>query len=467
VQIGRVQFGMILPVEANAATALFGGTPSCAPLGSGGCTNSPLIGATVDKDDSFIVRGSTVSGADSNTIFFSLLGKDVGGGPNLCAGYPVETLAVVQVAALAASVPATLSQNDSDLIAPATAGAYEDPPRPVLDPGLNDVQGTNWAYVSGDGQAQVKVLVSPAINTNGGRDWVVKLDSSWEIKRAKIGFQTPATGGFEFVGCNSTNCNLSTSLLGPTVHPLLSRSQYNPLLRVFYVVLEGELDAESFLDKTLLHVPNGPAPSRVTLGVLRVPASVAGITPAFSLDQVTLVTPTGPPFTVPGGTAYPNPVDLTGTGEVSEDADADKISNDSDNCVVRHNFDQTDVGGLQLSGEPAPDFDGIGDGCQCGDALGDGGITPPGFPNPGDPGDVRELQDVLAGVPLDANPQVAEQMARDAQARCSVSGDATAGGMPYECDIKDVLTLALAIEGEVPGVSAVCSRNTPGQPLDQ
>ena len=43
---------------------------------------------------------------------------------------------------------------------------------------------------------------------------------------------------------------------------------------------------ETYLgDHTLLHVPNAPSPSRVTLGVLRVPASAAGITPAFSLEQ--------------------------------------------------------------------------------------------------------------------------------------------------------------------------------------
>jgi alpha-tubulin suppressor-like RCC1 family protein len=478
VQIGRVQFGLILPEEAAAPTAVFGGGCEALPTG---CANvaptDPRLGATVDQEQSFIVRGSSVSGADPNTIFFSLLGNDTGSGPNLCPALPVvETLAVVEVAEIPPNEPAALSQNDSDLVETATSGAYDDPPEPVLDPALNEVQGTNWASVAGDGEAAVKVLVSPAIDTNGGRDWVVKLESVAELRRVKIGFQTTASGTYQFIGCGTLDCELSGGLLGPTVDLALSRSQHNPLLRILYVALEGQLDAASVLgqgqlqgDATLLNVANPGAPSRVTLGVLRVPAAAAGITPAFSLEQVTSVSPVGPPFVIPGpaGTAYASPVDLTGTGEVSSDADADKISNDSDNCVVRHNFDQTDVGGLQLAGQPAPAFDGVGDGCQCGDALGDGGITPPGFPTPGDPGDVRELQDVLAGVPLDANPVLAEQMARDAEARCSVSGDATAGGEPYECDIKDVLTLALAIDGELQGVSAVCSRNTPGQPLDQ
>jgi hypothetical protein len=98
--------------------------------------------------------------------------------------------------------------------------------------------------------------------------------------------------------------------------------------------------------------------------------------------------------------------------------------------------------------------------------MGDGQITPPDYPNSGDPGDVAELQDVLAGVPLDSDPQIAEQMAQDALARCSVSGVATGAGEAFDCDIKDVLTLALAIEGRGPGLSALCSRNTPGQPLD-
>jgi hypothetical protein len=156
-------------------------------------------------------------------------------------------------------------------------------------------------------------------------------------------------------------------------------------------------------------------------------------------------------------------VDLTGSGEASEDADADEISNDTDNCVVFANFDQVDVGGLHLIGQSAPPFDGVGDGCQCGDAMGDGQITPPNNP---DPGDVAELQKVLAEVPLDPDPQIAAQLARDALARCSVSGAATGGGEAFDCDIKDVLTLALALEGRGPGLSAVCSRNTPGQPLD-
>jgi hypothetical protein len=99
--------------------------------------------------------------------------------------------------------------------------------------------------------------------------------------------------------------------------------------------------------------------------------------------------------------------------------------------------------------------------------MGDGQITPPDYPNSGDPGDVAELQDVLAGVPLDSDPQTAEQMAQDALARCSVSGVATGADEAFDCDIKDVLTLALAIEDWGPGLSAVCSRNTPGHPLDQ
>jgi hypothetical protein len=95
-------------------------------------------------------------------------------------------------------------------------------------------------------------------------------------------------------------------------------------------------------------------------------------------------------------------------------------------------------------------------------------INAPDFPNPGDPGDVAELQMVLAGVPLDSSdPQVAEAMAKAAKERCSVSGASTAGGASFDCDIKDVLTIALAIEGKGPGLSAVCSRNSPGNPLGQ
>jgi len=449
--------------------------PSCAELASGGCTNAPLIGITndtVDKPNSFIVRGADITGADPNTIFFSLIGNDSGGGPDLCDVNPVETLAVVEVAALSATQPASLSQTDADLVSAATGDAYNDPPEPVQDSGGNAVAGTNWAYVAGDGTAAVKVLVSPAIDPNSGMDWVIKLESPAEIRLIKIGFED-TTGGTQTLGCDATDCcpgactgdplvcDQENTLLGPSVNLCNSHAEYvGGLIRTHYVVLQGDLNASCCLgDHTLIHTPNAPAPSRVTLALLRVPPAQANIEPAFKLEAIELVAPTGPPFVIPGSgdTAYPNPVDLTGSGEASEDADADEISNDTDNCVVFENFDQLDVGGLQIGLSDPPPFDGVGDGCQCGDAMGDGQITL---------GDVAELQDVLAGVPLDMDPEIAAQLARDALARCSVSGVATGAGEAFDCDIKDVLTLALAIEGRGPGLSALCSRNTPGQPLD-
>jgi len=333
--------------------------------------------------------------------------------------------------------------------------------------------------VAGDGLADLQVLVSPAIDPNGGSDWVVKLDSVAEVRRVKIGFQT-ASGGYSFGGCADQGCTLDPALVGPTVdtNPLLSHIQYDPFARILYVVLEGNLDAETVLgvggtgDNTLLNVPNYPAPSRVTLGVLSVPPpppEEPPVPPAFALDQVDLVDPPGPPFVIPGpdGDAYAYPVDLTGTGEISEDADADLISNDTDNCPVYANFSQLDRGGLEAAGE-SPPFDGVGDACQCGDALGDGRVTPPTEKtNPTD-GDVLELQWVLAGKweSLNEDPQVAAAMAQAALERCSVSGEATAGGGPSDCDIKDLVTLALAIANQGPGISAVCERNMPGQASD-
>jgi len=326
--------------------------------------------------------------------------------------------------------------------------------------------------VAGDGLADVQVLVSPAIDPNGGRDWVVKLESTAEIRRVKIGFQEETAGTFGFVGCNETDCSAG-GLVGPSVDLGASRIDYsdNPFLRILYVVLEGNLDADTYLgDHTLLHVPNAPSPNRVTLGVLRVPASLANREPTFSLQEVDLVAPTGAPFVVPGpgDTAYPDPVDLTGTGEISEDADADEISNDCDNCPVYANFPQLDGGGLEAAGQSPPPFDGVGDACQCGDALGDGKVRPATTPSTPTDGDVLELQWVLAGKwdLLDPDPQVAAAMAQAALERCGVSGEATAGGGPSDCDIKDLVTLALAIANQGPGISAVCERNMPGQASD-
>jgi len=481
VQIGRLQFGLIFPPEAIAATANFGGVPSCTGLSPGtGCEFAPLIGGTVDKESSFIVRGAEIIGADPNTIFFSLIGIDSGGGPDLCNVSPVELLATIEVAALSASQPGSLSQSDSDLAQLASGGGgYDDPPDPVQDSDGSSVAGTNWAYVAGDGEAAVKVLISPAIDPNDGEDWVLKLESPEEIRRIKIGFDD-TTGLFETLECDATDCCPGTCsldvcdqanlLLGPSIDPCKSRAEYNAILQVHYVILEGKLPADSFLgDHTLIHTPNFPAPSRTTLGLLRVPPSRAHIEPGFKLEEIDLVAPTGPPFVIPGtgDTPYPAPVDLTGSGELSEDADGDEISNDTDNCVAYDNFYQIDTGGLQESGQPLPLFDGVGDGCQCGDALGNSQITGPGFPTPSDLGDVTELQNLLAGVPLDPEPVQAAAMAQAANARCSVSGITTGAGKPYDCDIKDVLTVALAIDGRGPGLSAVCSRNTAGQPLDQ
>jgi hypothetical protein len=506
VQIGRLQFGMILPPEADASTANFGGLgvahSGCTGPHSGGCTGAPQINDTVDKPNSFILRGNGIGG-DTDTLFFSLLGFDLGSGPDLCdpaamSSY-VEILAVVEVTAFSPSQPATLSQVDADLAKTASCDAaeppncpYDSPPDPVQDPSGSSVSGTNWAYVAGDGTAGLDLLVSPAIDTNGGRDWAVKLESPVEIRRIKVGFED-MTGGYQTLGCDATNCcqdvagspgtctvsgtteacSVENPWLGPSVNLCMSRAEYDAVRKIHYVVLQGDLSASSpnESDQTLLHTPNSPALSRVTLTVLRIPQAEAtnGVEPAFKLNGIFNLLPAGPPFVIPGAgdQAYPNPVDLTGSGEVSEDADGDLISNDTDNCVVRANFDQLDRGGLFVPGGSAQTPDGVGDACQCGDIMGDGQITPPDFPDSGDPGDARELLDVLAGVPLDPNPVVSETLRQAALARCSVSGIATGADKAFDCDIKDVLTLELAVNGQGPGLSAVCSRNTPGQPLGQ
>jgi hypothetical protein len=333
---------------------------------------------------------------------------------------------------------------------------------------------TSWAYVAGDGTAEVKVLVSPAIEPNGGQDWVLKLESPVEMFQVTIGFDDPDQS-YWLLGCDPTDCcpgsctagvcDVANPMLGPSVDACASHEGYLSLYGTHYVVLQGNLTSEDYpaiVDPTLLHVPYSPSPSRVTLGTLRIPESeaLAGVQPGFRFDGITQ------PFELPGGGDYPDPVDLTGSGERSEDADADRISNDTDNCVVYANADQVDVGGLVRMGQPVPPFDGWGDGCQCGDALGDGQIAPAGFQGPSDPGDVGVLQQVLAGLPLDPDPELAAALAQAARARCSVSGTATGGGEPSDCDIKDVLTLALAIENQGPGISAVCARNTPDQPQD-
>jgi hypothetical protein len=456
-KIQLVQFGLVLPGSAISQYATFGG--GCGPpstMAGPGCSGADdaRLGANVDKyhEASFIVPGE-LAGADPNTIFFSLHGKAPGGVPNLCDSQD-DLLAVVEVES--SSEFAYLDVSESDLASGATSGAYVDPPEPVVDVN-GSVQSPSWAYVIGnDVPGQATLLISPAIVPNGGRDWLVKLESEWEIERAAFHFPTPSPSElFEFVGCDGAggSCSLQGSLLGPTVDAEMSQSVDDPSAQRLSVLLEGKLDAEGADGKTLVHVPE-EKPGRVTLGVLRVSQSVAQtlaqaeMAPTLVLDDLV----------EPGGTSFSGPVDLRGSGEASADFDVDDISDDTDNCPVWWNALQLDTGGLEVLPLPPPVFDGVGNDCQCGDAGGDGQILA------GSPmlqtGDVFEFQQVLAGAAPDP------QMVGPALERCSVAGEATVGGSPTECNIKDVVTLALAIANEPPGVSGVCVRNTGEQPGD-
>ena len=149
---------------------------------------------------------------------------------------------------------------------------------------------------------------------------------------------------------------------------------------------------------------------------------------------------------------------LSASGETTEDPDADRITTDSDNCFARANFDQVDVGGLNSS-VLALDPDGVGDACQCFDIDLDGRILPAGA-LPSDPGDVGRLQNELAQ----------ETVALDVQELCSTSSDATTFSSPTldpsACNMSDAVVTDLALRGEGPGINGVCVRNRLPVPAD-
>jgi hypothetical protein len=289
--VGRVQFGLKLPPEADAATAVFGGGCEAPPPSGLGCSNADpsKLGDTVDRDASFVVRG--VPGTNPSIIYFSLMGMNQGGLPDLCGGSSAQLLAKVDVA-LSEDQPATLSQENSHLVN-AQVPAYEHPPRPVLDPYGFPQTGT-WVYVTDEGTTGlVKLLHQPAVDSNSGHDWVLKLESPLEFKRVKVGVVDP-TGSSEFLGCDEIDCSAGEELVGPTVDLNASRSEHSTSNGgIRYLVLEGDLEASVpyQADHTLLHVPSPPNPSRVTLGVLRMPD--AYVQPVLTFVGVSTVPPIG------------------------------------------------------------------------------------------------------------------------------------------------------------------------------
>jgi hypothetical protein len=216
-----------------------------------------------------------------------------------------------------------------------------------------------------------------------------------------------------------------------------------------FVHLEGNLTATPpTVGTTLVNVtdPDPGSRHRVTLGFLSVPASEAGITPTPTFEGVTAW---GPPFVLANGVSHPaTDVSLNGTRAASEDADVDKISNDTDNCrFARNGPDETnpqrDGGGLSQNFA-----DGRGDACQCGEAAGDGTIFS---------ADLLALRTVLAG----GDAPEGETLA-DVLARCSVdSSDLGAPPDPTSCNIKDLVVLQQALGG-VGDLASACLRASAG-----
>jgi hypothetical protein len=126
------------------------------------------------------------------------------------------------------------------------------------------------------------------------------------------------------------------------------------------------------------------------------------------------------------------------------DGDADGASEQADNCPYEPNPDQTDAGGIA-----SDRADGIGDACQCGDAVSNGVVETP---------DVDALRAAFAGL---ETPAVSDAR------KCNVIGplDATDGAdfdaLRDDCDLVDVVVTRRRIAGNEPTAIQVCEPALP------
>ncbi len=474
--ISRIEMGVSFPTEIVPTTAVFGGPSGGVGCNATNCSAASEIDAKVDALQSRYlgVGGSaTAPGGAADVGYFSLVGTNSGGVADLCQGEDEVTLVRIGVPMLAADGSAQITENGVVSVA-ANLPNYDG--RGFEGPGFagaggDEILGSNWAYAIGPDDAAVRVVVSPAPGDNTGEMFVVKLDTSLEVREVTFGLalapgSTP--GSYLLSGCNAQagkapvlgepnlRCD-ATGALGPSVAGAGSWTQGPAVFlpgnasgkSTMFVHLEGNLPATPpTVGTTLVNVtdPDPDSRHRVTLGFLSVPASEAGITPTPTFEGVTAW---GPAFVLANGVSHPlTDVSLNGTRAASEDADVDRISNDTDNCrFARNGPDETspqrDQGGLNQTFA-----DGRGDACQCGEAAGDGEIFAL---------DLLALRTVLAGG--DAPP--GETLA-GVLARCSV--DSSALGAPPDptgCNIKDLVVLQRALAG-VSDLASVCLRASAG-----
>jgi hypothetical protein len=478
--VQRVELGLELPATIDAADAVFGGpAPYHVTTGrcdSTSCTSAGEFGTHINTDrvdptESFVLPYPTAEG-QPNTLYFSLQGQpfdppgDPPPTPNLCHAEGWQWLARVGVPSLATDDAEAQTTQDrlaevADEYRDTTGYEGEGFTRPDDTPFLE----ADWDRAVGSDASDVKILVSPAVGCPTDSEcyeYLLKLESNKELHRITFGIGVPAgynPGDYRLRGCvpgdtipvpdPAPDCADPDRELGPsvdaenswTVGPVASFDYPNTL----YITLQGNLDAESHpTDKTLIHIPDSVEYNRVMLGTLHVPS---GVRPTPTQNGAASVAPGGAPFVEPGQGQHTAGVYLTGSGAVSEDADKDRISNDTDNCVFAANGLLRDENGLLRDEHPqrdrgglgSPDPDGRGDVCQCGECDGDGEIHD---------SDLDELQRLLAGETVDP----------EAWARCSVSTDcADPDCTPESCNIKDLVEIQQALH-ELTGLPDVCPR---------
>jgi len=471
--ISRIQLGVRIPDlnPTNAASYRFGDTDGSD--GDQGCNATSCAGApdlgqcdmslTVDPAESSVLKPGDAgfpAGAESDTMYFSLQGQAIGGFPSLCDQLAEDVIARIGVPALSAqNVEITTIGADTVF----TSVGFED------ETGT-PIPGANWTWVTGPQDAPVYLLLSrdldDSLNGISGDEWLLKLASDREVKEITFGVRTPlggvSVGDYELLGCGPPG-GISMNTCASAPFPWIDAGSsftggpgtvFGPggiptNTSIFWITLRGLIPSvQAPGQKTLISVPNPGTETRVSLGVLRIPSSIANedAPPNLTFEEAALIAPSGNFVLEPNGTAYTGDTNTTQAAANNADSDGDGISEDTDNCrYTRNGLElgadaQRDQGGLS----PLVDPDGFGDLCQCAEGDANGQI---------DQDDLAALRHVLARSDTTVDP--------DAIARCSVTSDAMGTETGTSCNIKDLVILQKALDSgslETSGGGDFCLR---------
>ena len=404
----------------------------CVDFG-GGCTatdclSATAVGTTVDKANSRALGpGLTDPGTRTDTLYFQTQGSP------LCDVAQIEKLADILIATdQTVLLPGTTDEGVSDL---GFGG--------VVDTDGMQVPKEQIQLIVGAADPALTITLSPAIANMNETRWQVNLFTQQQLHSATVGFSLlpgTTTSQASFGGCidldptgvpTQRSCppqdpGLASWDLGPTVDPTSSFTigpdpAVDPAVRrpdTLYMTVKGNLATVELPQLSVVG-------STVLIGVIQLNLPTGGFQPGITFDLVS-----GDPFETifSGGSVPLTEVSFQTLFESPDDSDADGISEESDNCPFKFNFDQLDTGTLNSTS-----MDGIGDLCQCGEGN--------------DPGGDVTIDDAAA-----QREQLAGQSIGDEPAQRTSVAQGT------ELNILDVAVLARETQGLAgPGIMQVCA----------